>query len=315
MPRCRVCGRRAKYYVPWSNAWFCPEHFIRYVERSVFRVYEKYIGGRHRRVLFAVSGGKDSVSLLHILAPKLLSEGVDVSILFIDLGIEGYTSKALKIVEENASMLKIPLIVSRLRDYGYTITDVAELYFKKLLRRPVCSICGMVKRYLMNRIAYEEGYDLVLTGHTLDDAAAFTLVNILSGRIDELVKIKPYNPGNHKLIARGKPLLFTYEAETKWYVEARNLPVLRVKCPYTPVEEGLVSEIKAMLHRLEERHPGIMRMYMRNLIDKLQPAISREIKESRLVYCSVCGMPSSTDPCGFCRIRSRILELKRGVEG
>jgi uncharacterized protein (TIGR00269 family) len=313
MPRCRVCGKSARYFVPWTNAWFCEEHFTRYVERVIQRTYDKYIGGGHHRILFAISGGKDSVTLLHSLIPKLRDRGREVSVLFIDLGISGYSDKALKIVEENASMLNIDLVIARLENYGFTIDDVARLYMKRLIRRPVCSICGLVKRYLMNRIAYEKGFDLVLTGHTLDDVLAFSMINILSGNLYELTKLKPYNPGGYKLVARGKPLILTYEAETRWYVEAKNLPVLDVKCPYTPFKEGLVFEVKNMFYKLEENHPGIMRMYMRNLIDKLIPSLEKVVEKPRLVYCSICGMPASTDPCSFCRIRRKIVELRNKV--
>ncbi len=309
MPRCRVCGREAEYHVPWSNAWFCREHFIQYVSRSIIRTYEKYIGYKYRRVLFAVSGGKDSVTLLHVLAPKLLGKGVDVAALFIDLGITGYSSVAEDIVRRNTDMLDIPLITIRLREYGFTIDDIAKLYYERIIRRPVCSICGMVKRYFMNKVAYENNYDLLLTGHTLDDALAFILVNLSAGKPYELVKLKPYTPGTDRLVARGKPLLFTYEAETKWFIKALNLPVLNTKCPHTPLKEGLVYEVKEFLYRLENKHPGIMRMTMKNLVDRIFPLIEKSLEKPRLVYCSKCGMPSSTDPCGFCRLRERVYKL------
>ncbi len=310
MPRCRVCGGNAEYWVPWANSWFCRDHFIEYFERRVWRTYEKYVPKRHRRVLFAVSGGKDSVALLHALAPRLRSSGVEASALFIDLGIGDYSRVAYRVASENADSLGIPLITVRLGDYGFTIDDVAGLAARKIIRRPVCSICGMVKRYLMNKVAFEEEFDLVLTGHTLNDSLAFATQNIYSGSGRELVKIRPYTPGRDGLVARGKPLLFIYEAETRWYTEALGVPVLRVKCPYTPIRKSVVVSLKRMLEDIDKRHPGYMAMAMRNIVDKLIPAVEASLPPERLVKCSRCGMPSSTDPCGFCRLRERIMRLK-----
>jgi tRNA(Ile)-lysidine synthase TilS/MesJ len=127
MARCRVCGRRAEYYVPWANSWFCRDHFIEYIERSVKRTFTRYVPRSHEKILLAISGGKDSLTLLYSLAPYLIGEGYRVSALFIDLGIGGYSGEAYRVVSENTGRLGIPLITVRLRDYGFTIDDVARL--------------------------------------------------------------------------------------------------------------------------------------------------------------------------------------------
>ncbi len=312
LAKCRVCGRRAVYWVPWANTWFCKEHFVEYFKRRVIRTYEKYFPKNHERILVAVSGGKDSVALLHSLTPHLLDKGLKVSALFIDLGIKNYSQKAYRIVYENTHKLGIPLIVTRLADHGFTIDYVAYLVVKRIIRRPVCSICGLVKRYLMNKTAVEKGFDLILTGHTLNDALAFATQNIYSGNIYDLVKLKPYIPGRDGLVARGKPLLFVYEAETKWFVEAVEAPVLDVKCPHTPRTESIIIHVKKSLEELDEKHPGYMSMAMKNIVDKLIPLLEEKLPKPRLVKCRICGMPSSTDPCGFCRLKIRISKYRLG---
>lgn len=238
-----------------------------------------------------------------------MKQGKEVAVLFIDLGIKDYTNEALSIVEENTKNLGLRPIVKRLSDYGFTIDDVATLYYTRILKRPICSICGLAKRYLMNLAAAEEGYDLVITGHNLDDALVFSLISIGSGRLLDLVKMKPYTPGKGKLVARAKPLIFVYEVENQWYIEAKGLRILSRKCPYTPVKESMHFDLKEALRYIDEKHPGYMKMLMKNIVDSLIPSL-KPGQEEKFVQCSMCGMPSSTDPCGFCRIRRKVSEYR-----
>ncbi len=309
MPRgkCRVCGREAVYQVPWANAWFCRDHFIEYYDRRVQRVWEKYFPRSRRRVLLAVSGGKDSVALLYSVSKILNAAGHEYRVLFIDLGIPGYSRESLRFVEKNAERLGVEVEVARLSDYGFTMEDVYRLVRARRIRRPVCSVCGMVKRYLMNRYAYEHGYDLVLTGHNLDDMIGFTLSSIVSGRIEELVKLKPYVEGSGRLVARGKPILFMYGVENKWYLEAVDAEIVRTQCPFRAGESSINIELRDAVLAADKRHPGLAMLMARNIVDKLIPRI--KVPEKKLRSCSVCGYPSSTDPCGFCRLRERVSTL------
>lgn len=314
MPRgkCRVCGRESEYWVPWANAWFCRDHFIEYYNKRVRRVWEKYFPRGHRRVLVAVSGGKDSVALLYSISKVLGDSGLHYRALFIDLGIPGYSRESLRIVEKNAERLGVEVERAQLSDYGFTMEDVYRLVRERRIKRPVCSICGMVKRYLMNRYAYEHGYDLVLTGHNLDDMIGFSLSSIVSGRIEDLVKLKPYVEGSGRLVARGKPILFMYGVENKWYVEAVDAEIVGTECPFRAGESSINIELRDAVLAADKRHPGLAILMARNIVDMLIPRIN--VPEKKLVTCSMCGYPSSTDPCGFCRLRERVSALLSSQE-
>ncbi len=310
--KCRVCGREAEYWVPWANAWFCRDHYIEYYNRRIQRTWDKYFPRRHRRALIAVSGGKDSVALLYSVSKILEDIGLHYRVFFIDLGIPVYSQESLRIVERNAERLGVGVEVARLSDYGFTMMDVYQLVRTGRIRRPMCSICGMIKRYLMNRYAYEHGYDLVLTGHNLDDMIGFTLSSIVSGRIDDLVKLKPYVEGSEKLVARGKPLLFMYGVENKWYVEALGAETVTSQCPFRTGESSINIELRNAVLAVDKKHPGLSIMMARNVVDKLISLIEPPPKKLR--SCSICGYPSSTDPCGFCRLRSRVLSFLSAEE-
>ncbi len=309
MPRgkCRVCGREAEYWVPWANAWFCRDHYIEYYNRRIRRVWDKYFPDDPGDTLIAVSGGKDSVALLYSVSKILMEKGVRHSVLFIDLGIPGYSDESLEIVGWNAERLGLNVEIARLRDYGFTLRDIYRLVRARRIRRPVCSICGMIKRYLMNRYAYEHGYSLVLTGHNLDDMIGFTLSSLVSGRIEDLVKLRPYVEGYDKLVAKGKPLLFTYGVENKWYVEAIGARIVGATCPFRTGESSVNTELRDAVFSVDEKHPGLAILMARNTVDKLIPRIKPS--GQTLIRCSVCGYPSSSDPCGFCRLRERVARL------
>lgn len=311
MPRCRVCRRQAWIKIPWGNTWFCKEHFIEYFERKVLRTYEKYVRGAHKRVLFAVSGGKDSIAMLYSLAPKLLEKNCEVSVMFIDLGIRGYSEYALKIVENAVNELRIEFKIYDLREEtGYTIDDLAETVRSNIFRKSICSLCGTIKRYVYNYVATKYDYDLVLTGHNLDDIYGFIMSNLATGNINDLIKLKPYIPGSKYFVAKAKPLFFNYEYENKLYVTVKELGIVIQKCPHAPIkEESLVMSFKKELYELEKKHPGIGLMFVKNFVKNIQPYITRKEPVEKIVKCNMCGLYSSTNPCSFCRIKLKLEKI------
>jgi tRNA(Ile)-lysidine synthase TilS/MesJ len=132
--RCRVCGGEAVVRLEYANLRLCGKHFVEFFERRVLRTVERYGMLREgQRVAVAVSGGKDSVSLLHALWKLRERLGVELVGVTIDLGIRGYSEEYVGVALENFEQLGVPYRVVRLADYGFTIDDAAER-----LRRPVC---------------------------------------------------------------------------------------------------------------------------------------------------------------------------------
>jgi len=319
MPKCRKCGREAWVKIPWGNTWFCKEHFIEYFERKVWRTFSKYVPRAHKRVLFTVSGGKDSLALLYSLAQKLIRESINVTALYVDLGITGYSEHARRVVEKAVGELGVELVVYSLAERdGFTIDSVASVAKAGGVNKPVCSLCGVVKRYVYNYVAAKQGFDLVVTGHNLDDVFAFAISDLTTGDVRDLVKLKPYLPSNGYFIARAKPLFFNYELENALYAIARGIEVVRHPCPYRPVKEkSLVTTAKSLLRELEKHHPGIGLLFVKNLVNRVLPEVqSRVLTTTEVITtCSACGMPAQTNPCSFCRLKARMVSVKAEREG
>jgi len=318
MPNCRKCGREVWVKIPWGNTWFCREHFIEYFERKVWRTFTKYVPKTHKRVLLAVSGGKDSLALLYSLAPKLIRENYSVSVLHVDLGITGYSEYARRVVEIAASEVGVELIVYSLAERdGFTIDSVASVAKAGDINKPVCSLCGVVKRYVYNSVAVKQCFDLVVTGHNLDDVFAFAVSDLATGNVRDLIKLKPYLPSDSYFVARAKPLFFNYELENALYTIARSIEAVKHPCPYRPVKEkSLVTTAKSLLRDLEKHHPSIGLLFVKNLVNRILPVIqSRAITAIEgISSCSVCGMPSQTNPCSFCRLKARVVSVRAGRE-
>ncbi|RME07815.1 MAG: tRNA 2-thiocytidine biosynthesis protein TtcA, partial [Aquificota bacterium] len=157
MRKCQKCGQKAVVSLPQHRLSLCKEHYIEwYLRRVESTVREFSMFQREDRVLVAVSGGKDSLSLwdaLHRLGYR--ADG-----LYIDLGIGEYSQRSRQACEKFALERGLELSVVELRQEIATIPQISEVE-----SRPACSFCGQLKRYYMNRFARERGYRVIATGH------------------------------------------------------------------------------------------------------------------------------------------------------
>ncbi len=281
---CR-CGRKAVTYLRHYRLALCNECYVEFYRRMVSRSIKKYgIFRKGERILAAVSGGKDSSAMASILVDL----GYDVDLLFIDLGIPGYSERSEKVVRELAETLEVELHVVRLSEYGFTLRDVR--------RRKICSACGTSKRYIMNRFARENGYDIVSTGHTAEDIATFFIKNTAGGNAVYADKLLPRNdPFDEKLVARGKPLFEVYEKENMIYVLVSSTPFTSEECPYAPKPEW-----KEIIYEIEGKKPGFIKNFVRGLV-------KRGDSEWEVKHCARCGEVSSTEICAFCRLKERVV--------
>lgn len=304
MPRrCSICGERAVARAAPGRRYLCARHYVEHFERRVAKTVEKYRLLRGvEKLLVAVSGGKDSVALLHVLH-RLYGDSLELVGLTIDLGIKGYSAPQVEAARRNFEALGVEYRVVRLaEDYGFTIDEASKR--RRLVRRPTCSVCGIVKRHIMSRVALEAGADAVATGHNLDDLSLFTLMSIAQGRVDDLVKLVPRTERAGMLVPRVRPLALVSGKETLTYVVVLGVPFHHENCPHAP-SNGLRPQLSAMLEAVEDNVPEFRKMMYTNMVSNLIPRITRQAG-AETQTCTVCGMPSSGRTCSFCRIRLRL---------
>jgi Predicted ATPase of the PP-loop superfamily implicated in cell cycle control len=252
------------------------------------------------RVLVAVSGGKDSLSLWHTLH-KL---GYQADGLYINLGIGEYSKLSEEKAKKFAQGLGRTLHVIRLKDL---VEDIPTL--KEMEKRPACSVCGNLKRYYMNKSAKELGFSVVATGHNLDDESATLMGNILSWNLGYLQRQSPVLKEGNGFVKKVKPLCLITEKESALYALLSGIDFVEEECPYSVGASSI--EYKLLLSQIEEKSPGTKLRFYLEFLRKIQPLLRRE-ESLELKPCSICGEPTSADVCTVCRLKQRLTLSEKG---
>jgi tRNA-5-methyluridine54 2-sulfurtransferase len=305
--KCRVCREPAVIDVRRHNAAFCRDHFLHHCDEQVARaIHSHKMLAPGERVLVAVSGGKDSLALWDILVRL----GYEADGLYLGLGIGEYSDESVVYAREQAHAIGRPLIeIDLASDYGYDIPGAAAA-----TRRAPCGACGLSKRHLFNSAALEHGYDVVATGHNLDDEAAVLLGNVLRWETAYLGRQHPVLPAAPGFARKVKPLVRLGERETAAYCVLRRIDYQVEECPMAAGNRHL--GFKEMLNTLEERSPGTKAAFLFGFLERGHErfAADAEVERDELRACTVCGAPTPGDVCAFCRLREKatVVPVKLG---
>lgn len=303
---CSVCSRRkAFFFRSYSGMSLCKRCFTESIEEKTRATIAKYQMFRFDdTIAVAVSGGKDSVSLLQVLAKiELRHPKARLVAITVDEGIKGYRDEALKIAAENCEKLDVEHYVVSFKElFGYTFDQmVKRLKGKDGAKLTPCAYCGVLRRKALNTAARKLGADKLATAHTLDDEVQTMLLNILHGDVLRIAKEKPVTDEVHpKFVPRIKPFCEIPERETALYAYVKGIRFQSTPCPYA--SEALRNDARAMLNRMEEKHPGIKFTIFKS-IEKIRPAIEETAKKEGLRECIECREPTTEKICRTCQLR------------
>jgi uncharacterized protein (TIGR00269 family) len=306
---CTVCKRREAFFFRlYSGEKLCRKCFAKSIEEKVRTTIAKYkMLEFDDRIAVAVSGGKDSVSLLHVLAkiersyPKTSLVAVTV-----DEGIKGYRDEALKIAAENCKKLGIEHHVVSFKElYGYRLDQIVKrLKQKGDSRLTPCAYCGVLRRKALNIAARSLKADKLATAHTLDDETQTILLNIFHGDVLRIAREKPVTDEAHpKLVKKVKPFCEIPEKETALYAYIRKIKFQSTPCPYA--SEALRNDVRIMLNRMEEKHAGIKFTIFKS-IERIRPALEEIAKKEGLRECDECGEPTTERICKTCQMLKQV---------
>ena len=301
--KCKKCGNKAVIRLRAHHISLCREDFLSFVLHRVQQTIKRYkLFVPKERMVVAVSGGKDSLVLFDILQRL----GYPVEGLHVDLGINGFSQRAREAVEAFFSEREAPLHLCSLReDAGAGVREIAAK-----LRRPPCSLCGLMRRYIMNRFAWEKGFSALATGHNLDDEGAALLGNITSWQIGYLARQAPLLPATHpRLVKKAKPLVLLAEREVLAYCILRAIAYHEEQCPHA---KGATSRShKEALNLLEYYSPGSKIRFYQNFLKN--QGIFPTIEFQGLQECSVCGFLTTRETCQFCTVLEQYKGLRTPV--
>ena len=306
MQRCSRCGREAEgIYLPYMHKYLCNDCFRQFYEKKVKNTIIKHGMLRGvRRLGVAVSGGKDSMALLRVLSE--LYPDLDLLPIHINLGIGEYSEECERNSKKLCDELGVECIIYRLSEReGFTIPD----FLRTKLRKRVCGLCGTVKRYLINKIAYENKVDSIATGHNLDDIVEILFELYLGGRIEDLIRMKPVNLSNHpKSVTRIKPLIELTNKENLHYAIITETPFVTLSCPL--LRGSRMQKRKKLIKLIEEEIPGFSHIFYKSHLKRFLPRLERPEDHPTLRECEVCGMPSAGRICSYCKLVSKLRRVE-----
>jgi uncharacterized protein (TIGR00269 family) len=279
------------------------EKFIRTFEKKVKRTIRDYaLLGRKDKLVVAASGGSDSTAALYVLN-KL---GFNTEALMIDLKIGRWSSINRRNLEQFCRDNNIKLHVTDIQEeLGYSMCYIRSVV-KSRTKLKNCTICGVLRRWLVNKKARELGATKLATGHNLDDEAETILMNMFKKNTQLSAGLGPVSGTikDKRFVQRIKPLYFLAKKDIAKYSKLMKFPVQYKPCPC--ISEAFRKDVRDALARLENRVVEIKQNIVMSFLET-QPLLQKKFKSNeKIKYCSQCSEPSRDEICYACRLLSML---------
>lgn len=213
------------------------------------------------RILLGLSGGKDSLSLLQILAhlQRYAPISFELAALTVDPQIPGFEPSKLK-----AYLAELGIA------YFYESQPIMDEAQKKLRGKSFCAYCSRMKRGIMYRLAREQGYNVLALAQHLDDLAeSFLMSALYSGRLQTMKAHYTNDIGDVRVI---RPLVYVRERQTAEFAKAAQLPVIPDSCPACFAAPTQREHVKALLANEERLHKDVFQ----TLLHSMRPLMVRQ---------------------------------------
>ncbi|KAM0682170.1 cytosolic thiouridylase subunit Ctu1 [Mitosporidium daphniae] len=222
------------------------------------------------KVAIAVSGGKDSTVLAHVLTTlnKRYNYNLDLLLLSIDEGISGYRDDSLETVKVNQIEYGLPLKIITYEELyeGWTMDKIVA----RIGNKNNCTFCGVFRRQALDRGAVLIGASTIVTGHNADDMAETVLLNLLRGDVPRLARCTSIRTCSDPkdstsecdgekstwTVPRSKPFKYTFEKEIVMYAYHKKLTYFSTECKYAP--NAYRGHARTFLKQLERMNPRII---------------------------------------------------------
>jgi len=223
------------------------------------------------RILVAVSGGKDSYTLLELLwrARRVAPISFDVVAFHLDQGQPGYDGAPLGLWLEQ---LGAPFTIERQDTYTPVVEDAERT------GATYCRLCSRLRRGTLYSAAERLGCNKIALGHHRDDANETLLLNLLySGRLQAMPAGYVTNDGRFRVI---RPLIECAESDIETHASAAGYPI--IPCNLCGSQDDLKREsVRRLLDQLERTIPDV-RQVMLAAIKNVRPShlLDREVAEA-----------------------------------
>ena len=195
------------------------------------------------KIAVGVSGGKDSLVLLKLLAGlrSYYSKSFQLEAITIDMGLGmDYTG-----VEQLCREISVP--------YTIVKTEIAPIIFDHRKEKNPCSLCAKMRRGALNQAIKERGFNKLALGHHYDDAVeTFVMSLLFEGRIS---CFQPVTNLDRTGIIQIRPMLYIHEKTVDNFAQRRGLPVIENRCPVD--KQTKREEVKQLIFQLSQTYPDL----------------------------------------------------------
>lgn len=196
------------------------------------------------RIAVGVSGGKDSLTLLVLLAEleKFYPKPFKLEAFSVDMGLGGMDFGP---VAELCARLEVP--------FHKIDTQIGSVLFEYRKEKNPCSLCAKMRRGALGKAITEAGIHKIALGHHRDDAVETFLMSLIwEGRIS---CFEPVTYLDRTGVTQIRPMLYIPEQAVAHFAEKYALPVVRNTCPADKHTKR--EEIKELVYELNGRYPGL----------------------------------------------------------
>jgi len=297
---CVKCPDKSVINLAYGPIAYCKKHFNESIEQRFLKnIRKNNLIRKGEGIAIAFSGGKDSTALLYLLH-KHFNKSNPLTAVMIDEGYTGYRDKSIQIGKKHLKKLKVPFIIKSFeKKFGFKMQDkLIELKKKKLGRN--CSVCGTLRRALLNETALELNAGKLATGHNLDDECQSIMMNFFQNDFTRMARLGPKNSEetSAKLIPRIKPFYSIPAAEILAYCLVNKIKHYSSDC--CPASSEVKRRFyKNKLNEFEERFPGT-KFGILNFFEELKPLIKEKGEKNNAGNCISCSQPTKNLYCKKC---------------
>ena len=195
------------------------------------------------KIAVGLSGGKDSITLLAVLAAykKFAPEKFDLIAINIDMGFEDVDQNQVQATKDFCNSIGVPLIIEK--------TDIARIIFDERKEKSPCSLCSKMRRGALNNVAIDHGCNKLALGHHADDVVETMMLSLLyEGRFSTFMPISYMDKSKITLI---RPLVYIEEKQINWTAKRLGLPVIFNPCPRDKHTKR--EDVKQLVRNLDEQ--------------------------------------------------------------
>lgn len=222
----------------------------------------------HDKIAVGVSGGKDSLALLTLLAAYKKYFQTDIELLAVTVDM-GFCDGLFEPVQRYCDQLGV--------EYSLVKTDIGEVVFDIRKESNPCSLCAKMRRGALNGEITKRGFNKLALGHHRDDVVETFLLSLFyEGRLNTFQPVSYMSRSGVTLV---RPMIYIAERDLSGF--AKQLPVVKNPCPVNHHTER--EHMKQLLGELAQSYPDVKEKFANaimhperyNLWDKLKSNLTK----------------------------------------